>query len=336
MNTTRFGLLLLLAGCDYSGDFLFPLAGEIDDVVVLTGPDGGPVVPAVIESQEDILANIIYSEVGPSLTTNYGGITVNFVGTGNDVCIWVDPEAVFWNQAVSGRPSEESLKWTYPDNFFDDGDLDMFAGLSVYYTGSPGEVMGDFKVAYEDSLGNTVPISLASCPNLQGIQDLAAAGRGSPEYCTISATDVGISYTIAMRTFSTPLDDDRLSYGFLIADGPCDSTNPNQQGLRQIAASGSALTDECVIQGESIVPAGEDVGPFYGFDELNNAGRIWPRSIDFEAAYCDPEQRMQRFCQDEAALLEENGETCSWRDAPNENNRCYCGNLDDTPEGGAI
>lgn len=331
MNITKFCLLLSLAGCDYNGDFLFPLSGEIDDVVILTNPDGDPLVPAVIESIDDLAENIIYSEVGPSLTTNYGGITTEFIGTGRSVCIWVDPETTFWNQAISERADGEALKWTYPDNIFDDGDLDLYAGLSVYYTGSPGEAIGDFSVAYEDSLGNSVPISLAACPNDPGVFDgtLAQGGRGSPEYCTLPPTDIGISYTVLMRTFSTPLDDDRLSYGFLIADGPCDD-------LRETVLSGTALSDECVIQGESIVPAGDDVGPYYGFQALSDSGRIWPRSTEFEGDFCNIDVRMQRFCLDETTLREEEGTECEWQTLPDETNRCYCGNLDDTPTGGAI
>jgi hypothetical protein len=320
----------LLAGCDYEGDWLFPLTGEIDDVYILTGADGGPIVPADVETPEDILANTIYAEVGPSLTTEYGGVTVEFVGTGGPVCIWVDPETAYWNQAVSERADGDSLKWTFPDNVFDDGDIDLFAGLSVYYTGSPGETVGDFEVSYEDSLGNEIPISLAACPNTLGLdEDPAAAGRGAPEFCTIPQTDPGISYTVLLQTWSTPLDDDRLGYGFLLVNGDCED-------LRSSGQSASSLRDECLIQGESIVPQGTSYGPFYGFDELNNEGRVWERSIEFESTFCDLSTRMRNFCNNELDILEERGEECERKEYPTQDNRCFCGDENDTPSGGAL
>ena len=49
------------------------------------------------------------------------------------------------------RPVEQYL---YPDNVFDDGDLDLFAGFSVYYSGSPGVEIGNFQILFEDALGN--------------------------------------------------------------------------------------------------------------------------------------------------------------------------------------
>jgi hypothetical protein len=338
MNTRigSFGYLLapifagLLSGCDYSGQWLFPLSGEIDDVYILTNADGGPLVPVDIETPDDILANTIYAEVGPSLTTEYGGVTVEFVGTGGPVCLWVDPETAYWNQALEEGVSGEDAKWTFPDNVFDDGDIDLFAGLSVYYTGSPGEIVGDFKVSYEDSLGNEIPISLAACPNQVGAyEDVAAAGRGAPEFCTIPTTDLGISYTVLLQTFSTPLDDDRLGYGFLLTNGSCEN-------LRDTGQSASSLRDECLIQGESIVPAGTDYGPFYGFDELNNAGRIWERSIEFEGTFCDLTTRMRNFCNEELDILSERGQQCERQEYPTQDNRCYCGDENDTPTSGAL
>ncbi|MEQ1500864.1 MAG: hypothetical protein ABMB14_01470 [Myxococcota bacterium] len=333
MTTLRFGVLVLaasLAGCDYSGDFLFASVEGVDDVRILTGADGGDIVPVDIVTIDDVRANTIYAEVGPSLTTEYGGVTATFTGTGGEVCIWVDPETAYWSQAIGVRPTDDSRKWTYPDNVFDDGDIDLLAGLSVYYTGSPDEVIGDFVIAYEDALGNEVPISLASCPNIYGLRDdLASGGRGAPEYCTIPATDLGISYTILLRTWSTPLDDDRLAFGLLLANGSCSD-------LRGLAGGVSPSTDECFIQGESIIPVGTDIGPFYGFDDLNGAGRIWPRSLDFENEFCTA-NRMQGFCEDEFVALD--GQ-CSWAIPPTSGgdteDRCYCGDLNDTPDQGAF
>jgi hypothetical protein len=358
-------ILLSVAACDYSGDFLFPGVTDVDDIWVMTGPDGDILEPTDIEAkcadlgitdvdgsgtidcddataeeaQQVILDSVIYAEVGPARTTAYGGVTVDFEGTGEEICVWVDPELVFWSNAVADRPAEDAQKWTYPDNVFDDGDIDLFAGLSVYYTGSPGETIGDFKVAYEDSLGNEVPISLALCPNQPGLlDDFASGGRGAPDYCTLPPTDVGIGYTTLLRTWSTPLDDDRLSFGFLITRGSCDR-------LRDLANPGNTqVGDECVIQGEALTPDGAEAGPFFGFDEVNELGRIWDRSIELEGEYCDDvDGRIDRFCNREAEDHTEADTRC-WTpggpydplSSPNAENRCFCGDPKDTPSGGAI
>lgn len=320
------------AGCDYTGDFLFS-DPVIDDIRVFTDADGELLVPADIASMDDVAANTMYAEIGRAQTSAYGGATIDFVGTGGEVCLWVDPETVSWSQAIAARVAEAGQKWTYPDNVFDDGDIDMFAGLSVYYTGSPGEEIGDFVVSYEDSLGNKVPISLASCPNKRALQytpqELYSSGRGSPEYCTIPTTDAGITYTVLLRTWTTPLDDDRMSFGFLLANGSCDA-------LRSLPGPVSELGDECLIQGESLTPVGEDAGPFFGFDEINSQGRIWEGSVDFELQYCDANTFMTDVCADEFEAHAEDGASCSWMAAPGDGTRCYCGNVLDTPTGGAF
>jgi len=333
--------MMALTGCDYSGDWLFGGSTPgLPDVYELQAEGGGLFVPADITTVEELQAATIYGELGPPQTTGYGGATFEFVGTGEDVCIWLDPEVATWNQAVSERPLDANLKWTYPDNIYDDGDVDLLAGLSVYYTGSPGEVIGDFVVAYEDSLGNDIPISLAGCPNTEGIiGDDAVAGRGSPEFCTLSATDAGISYSVLLRTWSTPLDDDRLSYGLVLANGDC-------QALRALGGSQTAQQDECVIQGESLVPEPlssdnvDDYLPYYGWDAAS--AHIYPRSVEFEFEFCniDPGHRMRQFCNQERRDIAEAGLECLWNtlqedDAINTDEKCYCGDPSDTPSGGA-
>jgi len=332
--TTRFacsGLVLatlFAAGCDYGGDFLFSKQ-TIDDIWILNDKDGNRLVPADINSYDGLKANTIYGEVGAPQTTGYGGVTFDFIGTGGDVCLWVDPELADWSQSVAPRPSSGAGKWAYPDNVFDDGDIDMFVGQSVYYTGSPGEEIGDFVVQYKDSLGNTVPISLANCPNAQSVWGVSvSSGRGAPEYCTMP-TDKDIGYTVLLRTWSTPLDDDRMSFGVILANGECGN-------LQSLASDSNPAADECVIQGESIVPEGKDYGPWYGFDELNSAGRIWPGSIDFEDAFCDPDQTMKKWCKDEADAMLKSGHSCDWHTEPAGTNRSYCGDPNDSPSIGAI
>lgn len=324
--------LLTLVGCDYSGDFLFAGVVEgVDDVGVLTNKNGETLVPADVTDADSVRANTIYAEIGPPQTTTYGGVTVDFVGTGDSVCIWVDPEVATWNMAVSARPDELGRKWAVPDNIFDDGDLDIFAGLSVYYTGSPGESIGDFVVSYEDSLGNEIPLSLASCPNTTGfVGDDATAGRGSPEYCTIPTTDLGINYTILLRTWSTPLDDDRLAYAFILTNGSCEE-------LRTIMNATQPEEDECVLMGEALMPVEGEAALYYGFSEAES--HVWPRSMDFESKFCVPAgsdgDRMKSFCDAERDALAADGRACEWETIDDPANRCYCGDPNNVPGGGA-
>jgi hypothetical protein len=331
-------LLGLVSGCDYTGDFLF--AGAVPGVPAvwaLQAPNGGPIVPAIVEGDtaEVIAANTIYAELGAPATTSYGGVTFEFIGTGDEVCIWVDPEVAFWSQALSPQPSENDRKWAYPDNTFDDGDLDLFVGQSVYYTGSPGETIGDFVVAYEDSLGNEIPISLAACPNQTGlIGEPASSGRGTPEFCSIPVTDLGISYTVVLRTWSTPLDDDRLSFGVLIVEGSCED-------LRAASNKGTSQSNECLIKGEALTPIEikdpeKNSAPvYYSFDDLDRDDRIWPNSMAFEDAFCG-DDNMKRFCDDEVARIEEDGSLCEREVIDDPSNRCYCGDPNDSPIGGAF
>jgi hypothetical protein len=337
-------LVLLAAGCDYSGDFLFAQPTEgLDDIWVLTAEDGELIVPATVTTIEEIRAATIYAEVGAPQTTAGGGVTIDFLGTGGPVCIWMDPETVTWNQAVGAQiTSPLAQKFTYPDNVFDDGDLDMVAGLSVYYTGSPGETIGDFRVAYEDSLGNEVPIDLISCPNAVALFDgLATAGRGFPEFCEILATDPGVSYTVLLEMFAAPLDDDRMSFGVIVANGPCVGTDSLESAAFG-GLTGSDLTDECLIQGESLMPDPNEFGPHYGFDAA--ASRIWAGSMEFESQFCidaaSENTQMREFCNDEADEVDATGGRCGWEDfqpgAEADLQRCYCGDPIDTPDGGSF
>lgn len=331
--------LLLAAGCDYTGDFLFSEIIEgLDDVWILTDPDGELLTPADVTDVDQLRAATIYGEVGAPQTTDGGGVTVDFIGTGGPVCIWVDPETVSWNQAVAEQSGGEIwAKYTYPDNPFDDGDLDLLGGLSVYYTGSPGETIGDFNVDYEDSLGNDVLIELISCPSTRDprFDGLSTSGKGFPEFCDIPATDIGVSYTILLETWSVPIDDDRLSFGVIVANGDC-------VALQNAGTSGSLYSAECLIQGESLVPAPDEFGPYYGFDAID--GRIWPDSITFENHFCrdplaDDQYQMRIFCNEEADAIQESGEPCGWEEFDPSTgglSRCYCGDPNDTPDGGAF
>ena len=83
-----------------------------------------------------------YETLGPAPTGQQGGATATVTGTGGLLCIFVDPEAVYWNQAIATQGANKFYKW--PDNARDDGDVDLSVGLAGYYNGSPGAEIGDF------------------------------------------------------------------------------------------------------------------------------------------------------------------------------------------------
>ena len=246
-------------GCDYTGDFLF--AGEVENlpgIQHLENEDGSPLVPIDAETLEELQAGTIYGEIGPTGTAEKGGATLNFVGTGGPVCVFVDPETIFWNWSVVPVPSTEQKIWNWPDNVFDDGDIDLFVGLSAYYTGSPGVEVGDFFVDYTDALGNPVQIELSECSNLGLSNQLNAhAGRGFPEMCSLAFTDPGVSYTALLQTFSTPLDDDRLGFGLVLYNGSCSQLINLATGVGGPDQADNVPVQECVVSGECSFHEGE-------------------------------------------------------------------------------
>lgn len=309
--------LLTLSSCDYSGDWLFAGAVEgVPGVVHL-----GTLTPTPITTYSDIAPAVVYGEVGPTGTAAPGGVTFTFEGTGGSVCLWVDPEIATWNTAVAS--TAPLWRWSWPDNVADDGDLDISAGLAVYYTGSPAEKIGSFEVRYTDPLGETVPIELNECSMIgfRG-QDGAHAGRGTPEYCTLSATLPGVSYMVLMEAWSTPLDDSRLGYGVLLAEGDCN-----------ILKSTAGVHEECLIRGEAIDPAGAGApGPWTG------SAPVRAGASEFEAAYCDATVKMAEWCEveDEAntcalPICAEAAEGVDCRDT-----HCFCGDPTDVPTGGSL
>lgn len=345
---------LLLAGCDLSGDILFSPVDGLPATYEITGPDGGPLVPATVRSLADIRANTIYGELGPPETSRLGGATFTFLGTGGNVCIWVDPEVAAWNTSISdanqggSSGAENGARWDYPDNPFDDGDIDITAGLSVYYTGSPGSI-GDFEVNYEDSLGNEVNISLAGCPaGLSDYDELEFAGKGQPEFCTLSTVGAeGVSHTVVLQSFSVPSDDSRLAYGLLLARGTCSnlfgvSGVPDSSGGGGLNTDPDPLTSECLIVGEALEPIPlegdeDDYLPIVGYD--NALSHMSERSMAFEQAYCFGSD-MASYCEDEAEEVTGAGLRCTWEnfeaDAYDPAARCYCGDPNDIPDAAAF
>ncbi len=241
----RFSLLALVAltACDRDGRQY--IAFEDADVPGVTH-----LGELEIMSVNDFVDNdtrkekTLYTELGSAGPGKFGGATVTFTATGETVCIMVDPESVFWNQSVSKEGPDS--RYTWPDNYRDDGDIDIDVGLTAYYTGSPGYEMGDFAAIYEDSLGNETRLEFNECymPGYSSTTD-AHAGRASLEYCDIDTTlHPQKSYTIVLNTFSLPLDDSVLSFGVLAVEGEC-------RDAGTAAGLAEAGINECLIKGES-------------------------------------------------------------------------------------
>jgi hypothetical protein len=295
--------LLAQVACSYNGDFVFSKPSDVPGVA-----DLGELVPADVTGLADAQTKVIYGEIGATGTSERGGVTLSFRGTGGPVCLWVDPEMAAWNESVSTQSPVADFLW--PDNPFDDGDLDLAAGLSVYYSGTPGQEIGSFRILYEDQLGNRVPIELNECV----IGSLNAtsggrSGRGSPEHCTLQATQPGVSYTVLLETWSTPLDDDILSYGLLLANGDCGDIV-------------GAAPEECVITGEARAHIkGDDNDPDGHVDETPIDG-----SEDLEQAFCDYQNNSHStliydFCVEEAKT----------KDCSDSSQHCFCGDPNSAP-----
>ena len=358
--TVRLGALALAAaalvvgtGCDLNQDRVFP--GLIEGVAPIL--DLGELTPIEVTGRASLPDAVIFGEIGPTGTPEDGGVSFTFRGTNTDVCVWIDPESVFWNQAVSPTTSS---RYAEVDNPYDDGDLDLDAGQSLYYTGTPGERIGTFAVRYEDSNNNVVPIELSECdgpdPLFAGAQGIGKAGRAAPEYCTIPGTLEGADYTVVMRNWSTPIDDDRLGFGLLVMQGNCAALINNGFGEGTgggglaPGGGGSGIDNheyECVITGEIIKPnsptgaaaaaAGLPAGTWLGSEVPS-----WERSVEYEQAFCrrdtdDDGPGIVDFCRAERRRVSQAGEQCSWAfEAPEGGERCFCGDPEEAPDAGSF
>jgi hypothetical protein len=311
-----------LSACSYSGDWLFPPVDERVPSVI----DLGRLEPAEVTTLDELRASIHYGELSPTGTAEIGGATFTFEGTNGSVCVWVDPETVYWSQSVA--VSNPQAYFSYPDNIKDDGDIDLYAGLSVYYSGSPGVTIGDFEVRYQDHLGNSIPVEFNQCliTSVQYPTGGAHSGRATPEYCTLNNTQVGASYTVAMHVFSPPMDDNRLGYGLIFTEGNCE----------QLRSLNPTNVDECLILGESIRPDhGHDYreDPFLaiGHDEVEDYS--WEGSVAFEGLFCAAagaaDLALLQYCRQEAEDIPVR------RDCDLPDVRCYCGDVANTPTGGS-
>jgi hypothetical protein len=195
--------------------------------------------------QEAVDTYGIHETIGPPESGHVGGGTFRFQGNGHHVCVYTDMELVFWGQSIS--PSEGVVNYEYSDNYDDDGDVDLFSGISAFYTGSPGVEMGDFNGVYTDSQGQQTTIAYNECLQASaksGFFD-SHAGRATPEYCTIDTDQrEGVEFTVAMQTFAVPLDDGKLDFVATVVDlGP--TTDPNNP-----PSCNDLALDECTYLGE--------------------------------------------------------------------------------------
>jgi hypothetical protein len=186
-----------------------------------------------------------YGQLGRAPDLTQGGATFTFTGTGDDVCVIVDPETVFWNQSIA--PAGRTDQYAYPDHFDDDGDLDLFGGMSSYYTGSPGVEIGDFRGYYTDSKGELIEIQYGECNQTgYGGADFAHAGRAKPEFCTIDTDQqAGVEFTVVMKTWAVPLDDGVLSFGVAVMNQRCPSVDTSECFIRTESLDGDGNPRSC-------------------------------------------------------------------------------------------
>ena len=294
MNSKSIAMLACMAtsagiGCDRSGRDILPAETkqlsviEIGEMAVLTTAEleefqaqADPAAWCAEPASDDSDAvRCFYGQLGHPELGIKGGATFTFQGTGETVCLLVDPETVYWSESISIQSRNEN--YAYPDYLADDGDIDLFGGLSSYYTGSPGVELGDFKGYYTDSLGRELEIEYGECTqighSMSGITN-AHAGRGTVEYCSIETEErAGVEYTAVLETFAVPLNDGVLSFATMVVEGTCGNINkPN--GI-----------DECTIMGESLDPKSGLKGKAVEYLECTEI---------LEVASCD--SMLQEFC----------------------------------------
>jgi len=238
-------------GCDANGLALLQNYddGELlpPDVQDLDGDDGPGLQP--VDEFEPFIG-----ELGPidNSSSDRGGATATFTGTGGPVCVAVDPQTVWRDD----RDLQGNSDPAWENHLYDDGDLDLVVGLAADYTGTPGLVMGSFETVYVDGLGveRRADLNLCHQPDRYGFAG-GTAGRATPEWCTIDTYE-GVTYLVALLTFSVPLDDNRLRFALALLEGSCDDLG---------------TVDECTLRG--------DADPHDGLDDVGG---------DLEARLCDP------------------------------------------------
>jgi hypothetical protein len=276
----------VLAGCDRTGDEFRPVItgvppirhlGEMR-VIPADSFDTNEEIsawqaydPAWTEPGEDGKVGVMYEQLGaPENVGIYGGATATFTGTGGRVCVLVDPEMLFWVQ--SRKPLASGSAYLYEDLLQDDGDVDLEAGLTAAYTGSPGVTIGEFEVAYTDEAGveHQIPANDCATTGYGGTPDVHS-GRATYESCVLNtAGHQGASYTILLKTFMLPLDDSILNFGLAVFEGDCADV-PQRYGKDATGAGECTLAaentlgvpDALAVPGEDGVDPCEDPDTWY-------------------------------------------------------------------------
>lgn len=288
-------LLATLVACDRSGDDLipqpngeFPAVIDIGELAILTPAQlqelraEGSGAKAWCDNNLDSEGrqHCFYGILGQAEAGIKGGATFTFRGNGDRVCIVVDPETVFWNTSVANVNPED--QYSYSDLEEDDGDIDLFAGLSSYYTGSPGVELGNFRGFYTDSLGNSVEIEYGECfqYGAQTGMNNAHAGRAAAEYCAINTSNREDKlYTVVLESFSIPLDDGAMGFGAMVLQGGCSDY----------------VIDECTLYGEGLTERRDTDGEIIVSETTGLADAFAKTcTVQLEQASCNG--YLQQFC----------------------------------------
>jgi hypothetical protein len=237
---------------------------------------------ALVAAQEDMAGipeSVHYGRLGAGPTGLYGGATFEFRGTGGRVCVIADPEAMFWSMELD--EFSNSTRYKYEDIYTDDGDVDMSVGLTAYYTGSPGQEIGDFEAVYTDELGVAHELEFNECRQVGYFGDPAHAGRATVEACEVDTTlRPGVLYTGLLRTFSLPIDDNVLNFGVMVYDGRCDDV----PGL--VEGELTTGVNECTIPNE------------VGNSEPNGLAEDKSWFPEVEQYYCGGKNKVNSWCKD--------------------------------------
>jgi len=311
-----------LLACDRSGDNYIPQPSDVYPAVIDIGEMSVMSAEQLRELQsqganaqawcaENLDANgnpyCYYGLLGQAPAGVKGGATFTFRGTGDRVCVVTDPETVFWNTAVASINPNDN--YSYADYEQDDGDIDLFAGLSSYYTGSPGVELGDFKGYYTDSLGNSVEIEYGECfqYGAQTGMNNAHAGRATPEYCSINTTNRESKlYTVVLESFSVPLDDGALGFGAMVLEGSCSDY----------------VISECTLFGEGLEAQVDANGEVITDADGTAVALAKPCSVQLEQASCDGE--LLPFCCNYPAMCGEDGDRDQCASAPAMSDSLQC------------
>lgn len=289
-------LVLMVSGCDRDGGYYvadpnpdYPFLQDLGEFRVITAEeqDGFSSYSEEAQAVDELgRKGVYYGGLGaPEDPSYYGGATFNFLGTGGDVCVVVDPEAVFWNQAQS--PQADTSNYLYLDNTEDDADLDLDVGLSAYYTGSPGVEMGGFELVYTDPGGVDHDLSFSECLQLGSQKTPSHSGRSTVEYCSVDTGSLqGVSMTAVLDTFLLPINDGVAHFAVAVFEGNCGvASEALDRGL-----------DECLLERESD-GAREISEEESSEDYCGDPDNAWNYAC-LEMNFCDKPKKVNVYCED--------------------------------------